>query len=115
MPLTNLRKLWGTSKQKATSEVESDCERTVERVADSKPAGPQLPLLQVWPSQDSPEKVPSTGQQHFMFHCDDISNIQQNDSGIDSVQVSYTKILPFWFISAVNFPRISVLLIKGNV
>lgn len=87
MPLTNLRKLWGSSKQKTTSEAESDYERTIERGADSKPAGPQLPLLQVWPSQDSPEKMSSTGQ-HFIFHCEDISNIQQNDSGIDSVQAS---------------------------
>lgn len=92
MPLTNLRKLWGSSKQKTTSEAESDYERTIERGADSKPAGPQLPLLQVWPSQDSPEKMSSTGQ-HFIFHCEDISNIQQNDSGIDSVQVYKNPIL----------------------
>lgn len=87
MPLRNLRKLWSNSKQKATSsELDIDCERSGENCADSRNVGPQLPLLQVWPSQDSPPK-PETAGQHFIFNCEDVSSTLQNDSGIDSVQV----------------------------
>ena len=94
MPLRNLRKLWGNSKQKAaSSELDIESEKKMENCSDSKAAGAQLPLLQVWPSQDSPQK-PETGGQHFIFNCEDVSNTLQNDSGIDSVQVFAT----FFFI-----------------
>lgn len=87
MPLRNLRKLWGTSKQKASStELDIDCEKKLENCSDARAVGAQLPLLQVWPSQDSPHK-PEAGGQHFIFNCEDVSSTLQNDSGIDSVQV----------------------------
>lgn len=87
MPLRNLRKLWTNPKQKGTSsDLDIDCEKTSDSCGDSKNVGPQLPLLQVWPSQDSPRKPEKEGQ-HFIFSCDDVSSTMQNDSGIDSVQV----------------------------
>ncbi|XKL69298.1 hypothetical protein PGB90_007067 [Kerria lacca] len=86
MPLRNLRKLWSNSKQKTILEIENDCEKRAD-CGDAKKTSPQLPLLQVWPSQDSPEKIQSSSQ-HFVFNCEDLNNVHQNDSGIDSTQAS---------------------------
>lgn len=55
---------------------------------DEETGGPGkacLPLLQVWPSQDSPRG--EADGQSFVFPPDDIIALTQVDSGIDSQQV----------------------------
>lgn len=96
MPLRDLRKLWSSSRQKAASE-NVDAEATASSLhenTDVVRSGKvvqqcSLPLLQVWPSQESPKtEDDSAPQQRFIFNCEDHSASQQNDSGIDSVQAS---------------------------
>uniref|UniRef100_A0A8D8QD92 Uncharacterized protein n=1 Tax=Cacopsylla melanoneura TaxID=428564 RepID=A0A8D8QD92_9HEMI len=67
---------------------ESDVE--AQRSGSSRgPNNCSLPLLQVWPSQDSPSNKTEREVQSFLFEEDASSNSHtQHDSGIESVQVS---------------------------
>nr|XP_024216790.1 uncharacterized protein LOC112210780 [Halyomorpha halys] len=66
--LRDLRRLWGERKQSAVADPDPEAPR------------PSLPLLQVWPSQDSPK--PAEGST-FVFE-----QAGPHDSGIESVQAS---------------------------
>lgn len=114
MPLRNLRKLWSNSKQKTILEIENDCEKRAD-CGDAKKTSPQLPLLQVWPSQDSPEKIQSSSQ-HFVFNCEDLNNVHQNDSGIDSTQVKKSIIyFLLFYISFLGILSFSIILFRNSV
>ncbi|XP_054284417.1 uncharacterized protein LOC129001217 isoform X2 [Macrosteles quadrilineatus] len=82
MPLRDLRRLWGTRKQSA---VPSDSGGEEGGGAEVRGHLCALPLLQVWPSQDSPRG--EADGQSFVFPADE-ATAHQNDSGIESVQAS---------------------------
>lgn len=80
MPLRDLKRLWGSRKQSAVPTGEEG------GVSEPGQQGPlcSLPLLQVWPSQDSPRG--EADGQSFVFPGEEVPT-HQHDSGIDSVQV----------------------------
>ncbi|XP_014256652.1 uncharacterized protein LOC106670649 [Cimex lectularius] len=83
MSLRELRRLWGQRKQSC---VPCDPGGGQEQSQEPKPS---LPLLQVWPSQDSPQG--DADGQYFLFPQPDdpsSSSSAHHDSGIDSVQAS---------------------------
>lgn len=86
MPLRDLRRLWGSRQQSAVPS-DSGGEESGGGGQDTEAKGPtlcSLPLLQVWPSQDSPRG--EADGQSFVFPGEE-STAPQNDSGIESVQV----------------------------
>ncbi|RZF33212.1 hypothetical protein LSTR_LSTR009757 [Laodelphax striatellus] len=101
MPLKELRRLWGVRKQSATCSGGEEGGMTSggeEGGGDKEVAGGgggtcALPLLQVWPSQDSPRG--EADGQSFIFVSEEtaagnalVHNASRADSGIDSVQAS---------------------------
>lgn len=88
MSLKELRRLWGQRKQSAVpcdpGGLDPECP------GEPKPS---LPLLQVWPSQDSPRG--EADGQSFVFLPNDehhsASSSGHHDSGIDSVQVGFPR------------------------
>ncbi|XP_063239768.1 uncharacterized protein LOC134540781 [Bacillus rossius redtenbacheri] len=83
MPLRDLglRRLWGAARKSGSSDSRTEDDSDAEQRA----AACSLPLLQVWPSQDSP-RGEGDGQ-CFVFHAEEGGG-PQHDSGIESVQVS---------------------------
>ncbi|KAI5737137.1 hypothetical protein M8J76_010365 [Diaphorina citri] len=68
---------------------ESDVEAQRSGSTSRGPNNCSLPLLQVWPSQDSPSSKNEREVHSFLFDEDGSSNSHtQHDSGIESVQVS---------------------------
>ncbi|XP_075214066.1 uncharacterized protein LOC142320250 [Lycorma delicatula] len=106
MPLKELRKLWGVRKQSTTgsggeegiSSGTEDCNGIGGGNSGGRNGGGgekeigmcSLPLLQVWPSQDSPRG--EADGQSFVFSTEDgtvpAQTTSHPDSGIDSVQAS---------------------------
>ncbi|KAF6214572.1 hypothetical protein GE061_009315 [Apolygus lucorum] len=84
MSLKELRKLWGQRKQSCVP-----CDPGGAGEANGHELKPSLPLLQVWPSQDSP-RGEADGQSFVFLVPDDPPSTSSNyhDSGIDSVQAS---------------------------
>ncbi|KAK9509998.1 hypothetical protein O3M35_004877 [Rhynocoris fuscipes] len=85
MSLKELRRLWGQRKQSAVP-----CDPGGQDPECAGEPKPSLPLLQVWPSQDSPRG--EADGQSFVFLPNDeqhsASSSAHHDSGIDSVQAS---------------------------
>ncbi|XP_046677564.1 uncharacterized protein LOC124365618 [Homalodisca vitripennis] len=83
MPLRDLRRLWGSRKQSAVPADSGGEEGSGGTDSDTKGPLCSLPLLQVWPSQDSPRG--EADGQSFVFPGEE-STTHQHDSGIESVQ-----------------------------
>ncbi|XP_067006927.2 uncharacterized protein [Anabrus simplex] len=99
MPLRELglKKLWSAVRSGRAETPGARCEEGLGEESGGEdlapPRGPpacSLPLLQVWPSQDSPRG--EADGQSFVFPTEDVTPgaelMAQHDSGIDSVQVS---------------------------
>lgn len=85
MPLRDLRRLWGSRKQSAVPPDSGGEEGG--GGGDARGQLCALPLLQVWPSQDSPRG--EADGQSFVFSAEETTATlcHQHDSGIESVQV----------------------------
>lgn len=86
MPLRDLRRIWSARKQ-STVPADSGGLEGGGTDTDTENKAPlcSLPLLQVWPSQDSPRG--EADGQSFVFPSEGSGIPAQHDSGIDSVQV----------------------------
>lgn len=85
MPLRDLRRLWSSRHQSTLPSDSGGEESGGAQEPGSKAPLCSLPLLQVWPSQDSPRG--EADGQSFVFSGGEEAAVPQNDSGIDSIQV----------------------------